>query len=173
MDFNISHWIVEHRGALLPAARWVTVAGSTAVLACVALVIAVRELRNRRRTQALGVLATSLTLVLLTRGLKVFVHRGRPPQSWWAADITGAIPHDWSLPSAHAAHAALVAGLVLVTMRPSRGARILAVCAAGAVGLSRLVLGVHWPSDVLAGWLLGAVASWILARCNARPTENP
>ena len=67
----------------------------------------------------------------------------------------------------------LLGGLLLVTMRPSRGARILAVCAAGAVGLSRLVLGVHWPSDVLAGWLLGAVASWILARCNARPTENP
>ena len=72
-----------------------------------------------------------------------------------------------SFPSGHATDSAavfLTLGLVLavfVLRRPP--ARLATVAAAGllavAIGVSRLVLGVHWPTDVLAGWALGATAA--------------
>ena len=73
-----------------------------------------------------------------------------------------------SFPSGHAANSAIVylsIAVLLATAAPQRSARIYILCVAVAlsvvIGLSRLYLGVHWPSDVLAGWAIGA--SWALA----------
>jgi len=69
-----------------------------------------------------------------------------------------------SMPSGHAtSSAALATALVLVL--PTGFVRWIAgvplVAAAALVGVSRLVLGVHWPSDVLAGWLFGAGVAFL------------
>ena len=69
--------------------------------------------------------------------------------------------HSLSLPSGHAANAMLV--YLTVAMLLGRGQPVpvaAAVVLAVAIGLTRPILGVHWPSDVLAGWLLGA--GWTL-----------
>ena len=74
---------------------------------------------------------------------------------------------DPSFPSGHATNSAAVfctiafVAAVFVLRRPlARDAAIvLATVLSGAVGLSRLVLGVHWPSDVLAGWALGVAVA--------------
>jgi undecaprenyl-diphosphatase len=79
-----------------------------------------------------------------------------------------------SFPSGHAmlsAIAYLSFGALLAGALPSRRAKVyvlsVAVLLTALIGISRVYLGVHWPSDVLAGWCLGAawaIGFWLLAR---------
>ena len=102
---------------------------------------------------------------LLSTALKVGLERMRPAS---AGELTSA--HGFSFPSGHtqAATVAYVAIVLVVgwqVLRPARRARVLSavlvVVVVGAVGLSRIYLGAHWPSDVLGGWLSGS--AWVLA----------
>lgn len=84
------------------------------------------------------------------------IARSRPPAEDWLTDASR-----YSFPSGHATTAAMAAGLLLVALfvRRPRACRLwlgLTVCWAGLVGISRVWLGVHWMSDVVAGWLLAA-----------------
>ena len=97
---------------------------------------------------------------VLVAVLKPLIHRSRPPLPLRL--VTEGEP---SFPSGHATNSAallLTVGLlvaIVILRRPI--ARVLAVGLSGLValtiGLSRLILGVHWPTDVLAGWCLGAL----------------
>ena len=97
------------------------------------------------------------------RLLKMVLDRSRPP----AADRLVAETNE-SLPSGHATMSVVVIGTIVVLAWAGRGAwaRAAMVAAAaawiGAVGATRVYLGVHWVSDVLAGWAVGA--AW-LALC--------
>lgn len=116
---------------------------------------------GKRRTAALIAIAIC-TGSLLTSFLKSGFDRPRP-------DL---VPHEVlvtspSFPSGHAMMSAVVyitLGVLLARTQPRMAFRIylisLAVFLALLVGLSRVYLGVHWPTDVLAGWALGA--AWAL-----------
>jgi undecaprenyl-diphosphatase len=110
-------------------------------------------------------------LALLSAGavagvLKALVGRSRPPLALHLVTES-----DASFPSGHSTDSAalfVAAGIVIAAVvfrRPL--ARVLCVAvgfaAAGLVGLSRLVLGVHYPTDVLAGWALGTVVAIALS----------
>ncbi|MFI6647104.1 phosphatase PAP2 family protein [Streptomyces sp. NPDC050529] len=114
--------------------------------------------RRGARMLAAWVAVTSLVSSLLQQGIKAAVGRERPR---WPDPVDSA--HYAAFPSGHAMTAVVSCGLLLWLLYRS-GARPwirrTASAAAGisviGVGLTRLYLGVHWPSDVLGGWLLGA-----------------
>lgn len=110
-----------------------------------------------RRRLALGLLATVASAQLASTLLKVAIGRERPDIVEHAAQTFTA-----SFPSGHAFLSAAVllsiAGFVGLASRRAQIERFCYVFAALlmlAIGTSRVYLGVHWPSDVLGGWLLG------------------
>jgi undecaprenyl-diphosphatase len=110
------------------------------------------------------ILYTALGIAALNSWvLKAIVQRPRPQLVERLVDVDTS----WSLPSGHAANSAAVYGaiaLIAATIWWRRTQRRAIWAVAGllilAVGISRVWLGVHWPSDVLAGWLVGA--GWAL-----------
>ena len=111
---------------------------------------------------AVYVAAASLTAMLLSSSLKQAFDRPRP-------DLVphGAAVYSSSFPSGHSTMAAtvyLTLGLVASRFVARRRLKALflisAILVTGAVGVSRVYLGVHWPTDVLAGWAIGA--AWAL-----------
>ena len=113
-------------------------------------------------TRKAGVLAlVSLLLGLLCTNvlLKHLVGRERP----WL-HVAGLIPlvderDPNSFPSGHTC-AAFAAGMSWVRALPRRWMRVLSAVLAVCMGLSRLYVGVHYPSDVLAGALVGSLCAW-------------
>ncbi|MGN9778563.1 phosphatase PAP2 family protein [Micromonospora sp. H33] len=123
-----------------------------------ALVLVLWLLRIGARQLALWVATTMTVGGVLGPLLKLLVGRPRPDLPEPLAQAVGL-----AFPSGHALNAALAAGVLLVVFLPAAGrpGGRYAVCAgalvlAGVTGFSRVALGVHWASDVVAGWLLGA-----------------
>jgi len=158
-DETIRHWLIERRSPGLTAVLTAcTTIGSSPVLVTVALGLAVWLGVGHRRREALLVAGTTLGALILSPVLKDIIERVRP------GDEHLVLVNSWAYPSGHSLTSTAVIG-VLTTLAasraPSRAARA-AVAAAGvclvvAVGVSRVYLGVHWPTDVLAGWLIGAL----------------
>ncbi len=122
-----------------------------------------------RRWRTLGIfLGAIVGASVLDAVLKLSFHRARPEIVPHLTQVDNA-----SFPSGHAMISAaiyLTLGALLASSQASRGARLyvlgLSVVVTILIGLSRLYLGVHWPSDVLAGWSAGAAWAlmfWIVA----------
>lgn len=143
----------------------VTNAGGLVGMGVVA-VAAAALLQRRSRLAAAFVVSVYVGSLALASGLKVGFGRARPDFAEPLAEET-----TFSFPSGHAAVSVAVVGalcFLLARSTPRRGERV-AIVAVGAVavlaiGFSRLYLGVHYLSDVVAGWLAGGTA---LALCIA------
>jgi membrane-associated phospholipid phosphatase len=128
------------------------------------LVAAVLAWRAGRRRPAAVAAVTMAAAGLLTVGTKLLVQRPRPA---WADPVAEEV--GYSFPSSHALHAALGVGLLLLLARPLLAAGTwLVAAAAGALvvvlaALDRLVLGVHYLSDVTVGVAAGALGTGLAA----------
>ena len=105
-------------------------------------------------------------MLVLTGGLneilKIAFHAPRP--SWVSTDLKVSHPEtNFAFPSGHAQNAASFWGLLAASVGKA-WMWIVAVLAAFFIGVSRLYLGVHYPRDVLAGWLIGALLLWLFLR---------
>jgi undecaprenyl-diphosphatase len=135
-----------------------TALGGHAVLTFVTLATLVYLVMTRKRHAALFVIAAIGGGMLLSTLLKLGFSRPRPDLVPHAARVYTA-----SFPSGHAMLSAvtyLTLGALVARVQPQRRAKAfligLAVILTVLVGISRVYLGVHWPSDVLAGWCVGA-----------------
>lgn len=161
------------------AVRDMTSLGSASVLVFVTLATIGYLLITARRSAALFVLVSVAGGQALSSVLKLGVDRPRPEIVAPLAEV-----FTLSFPSGHAMLSAvtyLTLGALAARIAPTRMAKVyvlaVAVLATVIVGASRLYLGVHWPSDVLAGWCAGAawamlcwlVGRWILRRRHLRP----
>ncbi len=109
-----------------------------------------------------AMLWTALIFNLILHGLKEGLNVPRPPKL---------LPHDTffiigpalkqhAFPSGHTATAAAVAGVIAFGLK-NRGLQLSLFAAATMVGLSRIGVGVHWPTDVLAGLSIGWISAWL------------
>jgi len=127
--------------------------------------------KSTRRAGACGLLALALGFLCTNVALKNLVGRTRP----WL-DVPGLIPlveegDPNSFPSGHTT-AAFAAAAAWAGSLPRKWMGALAVGAAVCMGLSRLYVGVHYPSDVLVGALVGTacacLAGYLYERCTNR-----
>lgn len=167
-------------GAVTSVALLVTTVGSTASMAVLAVAAGAWSWYRGRRVDAVLLVGAMAGASVVFRVLKVLFDRSRPPV---ATRLVGET--DGSLPSGHATMSVVVIGSLVVLAWAGRSvtARVAMVVAGGvwvgAVGATRIYLGVHWFSDVLAGWLVGAawlalcVAAWSGWRARATVAVAP
>ena len=140
-----------------------TALGGTGVLILVVLAVGGFLVMTRKDYAALTVLIAVTSGVLLSQTMKWAYARPRPELVPHGAEVYTA-----SFPSGHSMMSAIVyltLGALLARTQSGQGAKVyilaVAVMLTVLVGVSRVYLGVHWPTDVLAGWALGGV--WALA----------
>jgi undecaprenyl-diphosphatase len=146
----------------------VTALGGFGVLALVTLLAIGFLLALKRWPDALLLLIATLGGTAISEGLKMGFNRPRPDLVAHIVDATS-----MSFPSGHAMLSAvtyLTLGALIartqerLSMR--RGILAAAILLTVLIGASRVYLGVHWPTDVLAGWCLGAawaLICWVVA----------
>jgi len=158
------------------AVRDITALGSASVLTLITAAAAIYLFLIKRPATALFVIASIASGQMLSSLLKAGVDRPRPELVSHMAQETSL-----SFPSGHAMISALVfltLGALVSRAVHGRTTKIyvlsLAVFITLLVGVSRIYLGVHWPSDVLAGWCAGfawAMLWWLAARLLQRRGE--
>jgi undecaprenyl-diphosphatase len=177
LDGPFRDWVIGHRTGfvtevMVGASRF----GSTPSLVVITLAVAAWLAWRGRKGDSLLVVGGALGAFALGPVLKAVVERPRPALADHVVFV-----NSWSYPSGHSLNSMVVLGLLTVLAvreRPGPVRRtalaVLGTLLVALIGFSRVYLGVHWPSDVLAGWLVGIV--WLticftlthLARGNTR-----
>lgn len=147
---------------LVPAARLVTRLGDLSVTLVAAVLVAGWLLWRRHRRRAILLLVILASERLLVEALKGLFDRARP-------DVAGhqVAVHSMAFPSGHSANSMAVwlAIALLATSPRFRAPAVgVALAIALAVGICRMVLQVHWPSDVAGGWAFGAAWTLLFVR---------
>jgi len=164
-DKGILYWMYRHRApALTQAATVLAHMGSPPVIVGLAAVAAVvglawRKVRGAAWTLPIAVIGAGVII----QGVKLFIKRPRP--SFFAPLLHEA---GFSFPSGHSLIAMVVYGLLgyfALHLFKNHAARLLVrvvtVLVVFLIGVSRVYVGVHYPTDVLAGWTAGV--PWLLA----------
>jgi undecaprenyl-diphosphatase len=159
-------WTDDVPGAV-DVARFIGTATGPLLSTAYAVAIVAMLFLSSRRAAAGFLVVSSLTGVIAVEGMKVAIGRPRPPGAeQFLSDL------DKSFPSGHSAagpYLYLALGLILVGLAAADGKGwvrtigIVLIVFSPVIGLSRIVLGVHWATDVVAGWAFGSCAILIAA----------
>lgn len=162
-DDVIRYFFYDFRNDILtPAAKAITYLGNwqSIVIICIVL-LAVKQLRM---TYGVPVSAGALFITIINKIIKEAVGRYRPDDILHLTEAGG-----FSFPSGHSVTSMFVFGtlicLVRINVKSRASANILTVILAIpmiCIGLSRIYLGVHYPTDVIAGWLMGILVMMIV-----------
>jgi hypothetical protein len=100
---------------------------------------------------------------MVNSALKVAFHGPRP--YWYSSNVKvlGSAENSFGAPSGHAQNGVVVWGTLADSIK-HRAAWIIAIVVMFMIGISRIYLAVHFPHDVLLGWIFGAIMLWILLR---------
>jgi undecaprenyl-diphosphatase len=151
--------------------QWATRVGDPWTLDVMAVLAIVGFMALRQWRAAIIMSLTALIAFGISEGAKAYVQRDRPDMAWRMIHR----PHSYSFPSGHSLNSMSIYGTaaMLTARRLSRrGVRwalvLLGVGLSLLIGTSRSYLGVHWPTDVLAGWCAGLacalLACWVDSR---------
>jgi undecaprenyl-diphosphatase len=159
---------------LLAFMRDVTVLGNGNILTLIVMVVVgLLLVQGQRMTSALVVAAT-LSGSTLVSWAKLYTGRERPDIVPRLVDVSSL-----SFPSGHAANSAIVyltLAAVASQAIAQRSVRtyllVVTLLLVALIGVSRIYLGVHWPSDVLAGWSFGALWAWSWWWASAKGREQ-
>lgn len=168
VDTDVLHWMVDHRtGTWTDLMKAATAAGSVGTIAPVTVVVVIALLAMRQLWCAGYLVSVVVGASFVSGWAKALTGRARPPVATRLVDVTTS-----AFPSGHATQVAATAaalGVLVAVLVRSRITRVIAWILLGGitilVGLSRLYLGVHWTTDVLAGWLIGT--TWALGAAYA------
>jgi undecaprenyl-diphosphatase len=161
--------------------RDITSLGSFAVLGLIVIGVVGYLLMANKRATALLILISVLGGTAISTVLKMGFDRPRPDINATARVFTASFPSGHSMLSAVTY---LTLGALLARLVQQRRMKVYFLCAAivltGLVGISRLYLGVHYPTDVLAGWCVGAawallcttIADWLQQRRAVEPVQH-
>lgn len=161
-DSSVSEWFISHRTPLLDGYfRSVTTLGRTPwSMIPMAVVVFVTVIRERYGLAVL-MAASAVFGTVMSPIIKGAVGRPRPDAAVWLVDVDGA-----SFPSGHALSSVtawVAAAVVVILMVDDRRIRLVIGLIGGLVavliGVSRIYLGVHWPTDVIGGWAIAA--TWL------------
>ena len=170
-DHAIEVWVNAHQtqhplqtAELLKVAKFLALMGSPRIIVSLAAVAALVGLVWRKVRGAVWILPIAIIGAgVIIQSVKLLVHRPRPSSFTPLLHESG-----YSFPSGHSLIAMVVYGLLgyfALKLFQNRAARlmvrILTVLIIVSIGLSRVYVGVHYPTDVLAGWTAGV--PWLLA----------
>jgi undecaprenyl-diphosphatase len=174
IDTAIHRWALETPAAV-DAARLLQRIGDTDTATIAVLVTVVILLVARRWWLALSVAVIGAFAPLLTNTIKPIVDRPRPV---WIEPFE--VIDQPAFPSGHATGGIavwMVCGIAIASLLrdPSLGALVALpfVLLGFVIGLSRLVLGVHWPSDVVAGWAVAVCVTCVAGALFLARAERP
>jgi len=153
--------LVADNDVLVTVLNFITDLGARLVLTCVTVVAVVALLIRRQGRLAVYLIVTGLGSLAIGPVLKLLVGRLRPVVEVPLTEFSGN-----SFPSGHALGATVTYGSLLLVFLPAIAPRwrkpaiALVALLVTAIGLTRILLGAHFVSDVVAGWLLGV--AWLV-----------
>ncbi len=160
LDASILLWIQENMRTDLMTTimKGITRLGDNGTL-WIVLTVLFLVLNKTRRVGLTSAVALIITFLTVNLGIKNAVARTRPYEV-----IDGLInlvekQHDFSFPSGHSAHAFAVGVVILIMMPKKFGVPIFIISI--LMAYSRLYIGVHYPSDVIAGALIGTIIAFL------------
>ncbi|WP_411286564.1 phosphatase PAP2 family protein [Phenylobacterium sp.] len=157
--------------------RDITALGGFTVLTLVTAVGALAFYFHRKHRHALVLIGTVVLAQVFSEGLKQLYGRPRPELV-----PHGSYVYSGSFPSGHSMLSAatyLTFAMLIASVETRRSTKalvfVLAISLMVTVGISRVYLGVHWPSDVLAGWAAGAAFAFMgwVALLGLKPRPKP